>query len=225
MDVLEFDETELFNDSTADVSPNSEPDADDVIGEQEHRAHKRSIQDAEVEDNDLDGPDLGEGVDNSDVDSDTAEMKAVGEIGSCGETLSEFSPTPPKPINSMRYHNFRSQRPPRLGTSAPINIPLMTKWQGAVDSDSDSKTATTFIPPHQLSAANDFLFTFTGGSPSASIKRERLKARNAILRSTGFLEPTNPRHTIHLASQPIVRTPTQSMLTQSLTTIGELHGS
>lgn len=33
--------------------------------------------------------------------------------------------------------------------------------------------------------------TFSGVSPSASLKRERLYQRNAILRSTGFIE-TNP---------------------------------
>jgi hypothetical protein len=45
--------------------------------------------------------------------------------------------------------------------------------------------ASTFIPPHQLSRQDDFTFSFTGASPSAAIKRERLRARNAILRSTG----------------------------------------
>lgn len=53
------------------------------------------------------------------------------------------------------------------------------------------------MPPHLLeqqqhtAAAAGMAATYSGVSPSASLKRERLYQRNAILRSTGFIE-TNP---------------------------------
>lgn len=74
------------------------------------------------------------------------------------------------------------------GTSAPIAIPNMAGWRGGADgkgSGRQADAASTFIPPHQLSRQEDFTFSFTGASPSATLKRERLRARNAILRSTG----------------------------------------
>ena len=46
----------------------------------------------------------------------------------------------------------------------------------------------TFVPPHQLSQDTDFKFSWTGASPGAAVKKERLRSRNAILQSTGFLE-------------------------------------
>jgi hypothetical protein len=45
------------------------------------------------------------------------------------------------------------------------------------------------VPPHQLTRQDDFTFSFNGASPSGCLKRERLRTRNAVLRSTGFLEP------------------------------------
>lgn len=47
----------------------------------------------------------------------------------------------------------------------------------------------TFIPPHQFSQREDFMFSFTGESPGVALKRDKLRTRNAILKSTGFLEP------------------------------------
>ncbi|KAG2446583.1 hypothetical protein HYH02_008568 [Chlamydomonas schloesseri] len=81
----------------------------------------------------------------------------------------------------------------RMGSSVPVSIPHMGRWKKA-DASPNSPTAiaapATFVPPHQLSGAPpDFAFSFTGDSPSVAIKRERLRARNAILKSTGFLEP------------------------------------
>ncbi|KAG2485240.1 hypothetical protein HYH03_016026 [Edaphochlamys debaryana] len=83
----------------------------------------------------------------------------------------------------------------RMGSSVPVSIPHMGRWKKA-DQTPDSPTgpavqfaAATFVPPHQFSQVNDFTFSFTGDSPSVAIKRERLRARNAILKSTGFLEP------------------------------------
>jgi hypothetical protein len=44
-----------------------------------------------------------------------------------------------------------------------------------------------FVPPHCMTGVNDFCLTAEGGSPSACLKREKLRTRNAILRKTGFL--------------------------------------
>jgi hypothetical protein len=78
------------------------------------------------------------------------------------------------------------------------------------------------------------LCSFTGASPSATLKRERLRTRNAILRSTGFLEPGQGTATAvpipaqaaaagssDSGSLQVARTPVQSSLTAALTTIGE----
>lgn len=68
------------------------------------------------------------------------------------------------------------------------------------------------------------MFSFTGASPSATLKRERLRTRNAILRSTGFLEPQAGRvmTAVELtAGMTAARTPVQSSLTAALSTIGE----
>jgi hypothetical protein len=76
--------------------------------------------------------------------------------------------------------------------------------------------------------------SLTGASPSATLKRERLRTRNAILRSTGFLEPGQGTTATAVpipaqaaagssdsGSLTVARTPVQSSLTAALTTIGE----
>lgn len=109
-------------------------------------------------------------------------------------------------------------RPPPQGTSVPIAIPNLPRWKpgdappapapagpapapaGAAPAGpvaapaprppaGDDTPGKKFVPPHQLTRHEDFTFSFNGASPSACLKRERLRARNAILRSTGFLEP------------------------------------
>lgn len=94
-----------------------------------------------------------------------------------------------QPSLLLRTHRTY-KHPPILssqGTSAPIAIPNMGAWRGGTDSKGgrQADAASTFIPPHQLSRQEDFNFSFTGASPGGALKRERLRARNAILRSTG----------------------------------------
>lgn len=51
--------------------------------------------------------------------------------------------------------------------------------------------AATFVPPHLLEVQTDVKAVHASSlasSPSAAIRREKLIARNAILRSTGFIE-------------------------------------
>lgn len=46
----------------------------------------------------------------------------------------------------------------------------------------------TFVPPHMIgSMAETYGFDWEGASPAGILKREKLRARNQILRSTGFL--------------------------------------
>jgi hypothetical protein len=131
-------------------------------------------------------------------------------------------------VGSMHPAAPRGPHYTRLGTSAPIAIPNLNRWRvdGKSGSGQPAEAASTFIPPHQLSKQDDFMFSFTGASPSATLKRERLRTRNAILRSTGFLEPQAgrgmPIPAVGAAADVVVaRTPVQSSLTAALTTIGE----
>lgn len=94
-----------------------------------------------------------------------------------------------------------------LGTSMPISIPMMQRRSsaanlGAVEAAAAVRGASTFVPPHMLHrqegeeggqlAAEVGPSLGLGLSPSASAKREKLLARNAILRSTGFIEVQQP---------------------------------
>lgn len=79
----------------------------------------------------------------------------------------------------------------QMGSSLPISIPHLRQWKPdgtAGPAGPMADMPATFVPPHQLSQRDDFMFSFTGASPSAAIKKERLRVRNAILKSTGFLE-------------------------------------
>ncbi|KAK9830522.1 hypothetical protein WJX72_012210 [[Myrmecia] bisecta] len=107
----------------------------------------------------------------------------------------------------QRRHVFGVQSLPaghiKMGTSAPINIPMMATMAaknfgtgtGAHKRQLDQdRQASTFVPPHlleqqaQRTAATQAADLYTGVSPSASLKREKLIQRNAILRRTGFIE-------------------------------------
>jgi len=77
-----------------------------------------------------------------------------------------------------------------MGTSMPIRIPKMQR-RGIVDGSPGAARkgfGADFIPPHLLDSDADVQNDFGLFSPSTSIKREKLMARNAILRSTGFIE-------------------------------------
>jgi hypothetical protein len=112
----------------------------------------------------------------------------------------------------------------------------MNRWRPDRPGGAEPReAAATFIPPHQLSKQDDFMFSFTGASPGAGLKRERLRARNAILRSTGFIEPVGGSSAAAAAAAaadgdegrptpapaPPVRPAVHSSLTAALTTIGE----
>lgn len=91
-----------------------------------------------------------------------------------------------------------------LGTSMPISIPHLQQHRGLSGTSplfDGKKSNAAFIPPHLLESAinnvlgkdteEDILLESSQSlnlSPSAAVKREKLMARNAILRSTGFIE-------------------------------------
>ena len=82
---------------------------------------------------------------------------------------------------------------PLQGTSMPISIPLLQRR--ASSNDQVAGGASTFVPPHMLQRQEGedafgeaLVEPSLGLSPSTGAKRERLLARNAILRSTGFIE-------------------------------------
>ncbi|KAG7668387.1 hypothetical protein NADE_008486 [Nannochloris sp. 'desiccata'] len=79
-----------------------------------------------------------------------------------------------------------------LGTSMPIRIPMMHR-RGLADKARPSLEgrAATFVPPHLLEYGVEANLHGTGSlalSPTASMARDKLMARNNILRSTGFIE-------------------------------------
>lgn len=93
-----------------------------------------------------------------------------------------ITPGPPEYNTSAGY----------LGTSMPIRIPMMQQreFSGTTPTSMEGK-AVTFVPPHLLEVQTDIKSVHASSlatSPSAAIKREKLIARNAILRSTGFIE-------------------------------------
>lgn len=226
----EFNEEELFS---ADEQEQDEAHSDGSAEDVEQQDRKQSFPEAKQQGVDITG------ASSASHQSSILHASLDDELGS---SLPPASPPMDVPALSSRraaqlsssVHPARgNQQYPRLGTSAPIAIPnMMNRWR------SDSKTgggqqeaASTFIPPHQLSKQDDFMFSFTGASPSATLKRERLRTRNAILRSTGFLEPGQGTATavpIPAAAAgssdsgvAAARTPVQSTLTAALTTIGE----
>ena len=88
-----------------------------------------------------------------------------------------------------------------LGTSMPITIPMLQRrGSGPVFAGDDPAGPATFVPPHLIqrsgeggaSGAAGLAASQPGASPSNEAKRERLRARNAILRKTGFIEVQPP---------------------------------
>lgn len=88
-----------------------------------------------------------------------------------------------------------------LGTSAPIRIPHMMRSRGLVNDSIGSSAELrgdgqlNFTPPHLHTdptadeEARDPVLSYQGGSPSkGNAYNDLLRTRNAILRSTGFIE-------------------------------------
>jgi hypothetical protein len=82
------------------------------------------------------------------------------------------------------------------GSSVPIAMPMMPKKRKEEQDNSSgedeyvhegiARYQGTFIPPHELSHRQENFMSVVGGA--SLMKRERLKARNAILKATGFVE-------------------------------------
>lgn len=144
-----------------------------------------------------------------------------------GRRVTRTLPPPPAP-RPMAFS--LPAAPVRMGTSVPIAIhrPVGGRWASGNSSDDEDGggggndggnmrmqlQAGTFIPPHQMSQRDDFMSMIADGQ----IKRDRLKTRNAVLRSTGFLEPgTAQAATVGLQErQRIATTAAAGGLTQAL---------
>ncbi|KAK9838192.1 hypothetical protein WJX81_007912 [Elliptochloris bilobata] len=82
-----------------------------------------------------------------------------------------------------------------MGSSMPINIPMMGRGAASERAAGAAAAgrAATFVPPHLLeqqqeAGSGQGGMLLSGVSPSASLKRDKLLQRNAILRRTGFIE-------------------------------------
>eukprot|EP00873_Tetraselmis_striata_P020143 jgi/Tetstr1/440407/TSEL_028741.t1 len=81
-----------------------------------------------------------------------------------------------------------------LGTSAPIDIKWVSSGQRSRAMQaranlpvSAKQVSQTFVPPHLMTAqlASQY-FLDQCVSPTASLKKEKLRVRDAVLRSTGY---------------------------------------
>ena len=67
---------------------------------------------------------------------------------------------------------------------------MVGKWKGseaqAADDEEELQYPGTFIPPHQLSVQQENFMSVAGAA--SSVRTDRLKARAAILKATGFVE-------------------------------------
>ncbi|GAX73899.1 hypothetical protein CEUSTIGMA_g1349.t1 [Chlamydomonas eustigma] len=112
----------------------------------------------------------------------------------------------------------------RMGSSVPIAMPMVPKKRKEEQADnssddeddgahvSNARYQGTFIPPHELSHRQENFMSVVGGA--SLMKRERLKARNAILKATGFVENHTQPVTIQDGSK--FQALTSGGLTQSL---------
>lgn len=97
----------------------------------------------------------------------------------------------PKPATGQLAASFAAA-PPAAAMAVTVAMPQQrpaaaapASWAGA--RQVPPAPAAAFVPPHRMTCGDDFGLTAEGGSPVACLKRERLRVRNAVLRSTGFL--------------------------------------
>lgn len=122
-------------------------------------------------------------------------------LGSDGD-LAASMPVGSRPMRAARRQAAEPAAASSYGGfgvgSMPITIPMLQRRaSGPSFTGPDEPTGpVAFVPPHLIqrteSGENDTVSLLAasqhGGSPSNDPKRERLRARNAILRQTGFIE-------------------------------------
>jgi hypothetical protein len=93
-----------------------------------------------------------------------------------------------------RNREFIYPNAPLQGSSVPIQIglPMMDKWnkEQSEDAASNKDGNEGFVPPHQFSMQQENFISVAATSLRAG--KDRLKARAAILRATGFVEQNMP---------------------------------
>lgn len=112
-----------------------------------------------------------------------------------GSVARHRSRRPPLRANSTFASRSGMQRRAsiKMGSSAPINIPIMSRLP-SLNHEEAEDAKKPFVPPHLVDETRNneslqqHFSMMTGVSPGASVKREKLQQRNAILRRTGFIE-------------------------------------
>lgn len=112
-----------------------------------------------------------------------------------GSVARHRSRRPPLRANSTFASRSGMQRQAsiKMGSSAPINIPIMSRLP-SLNHEEAEDAKKPFVPPHLVDETRNneslqqHFSMMTGVSPGASVKREKLQQRNAILRRTGFIE-------------------------------------
>uniref|UniRef100_A0A061S124 Uncharacterized protein n=1 Tax=Tetraselmis sp. GSL018 TaxID=582737 RepID=A0A061S124_9CHLO len=149
----------------------------------------------------------------SDNDESTEIDIGMSSRGSCGQSSLEghsFAPIPENEVISEAHVSaaqaihVRARVKPeddsaeqlngvKMGTSAPIRIPTLKKSEGTTVKPKQAvepeRVTASFVPPHLIGSMDTAAFGFgwDGASPAAVLKKDKLRTRNAILRSTGFL--------------------------------------
>lgn len=204
MDTFEINEEDLYNASGAEVEEEPSSDNNIVAGDAalSLEGHEQQSSDDEV----FASMEIGGNSGSQKSTTLNVVLEEDSEVVQAAEATShhhrQYAPWGVPPRSSTRMHMMAQSLPVsashiKMGSSVPINIPFLGaprragKEAGGV-AQHHPLPGTTFIPPHQLSQRDDFSQCLLGESPGCSMKRERLRVRNAILKSTGFLEQSAP---------------------------------
>mmetsp|Transcript_21775 Transcript_21775/g.37139 ORF Transcript_21775/g.37139 Transcript_21775/m.37139 type:complete len:235 (+) Transcript_21775:145-849(+) len=173
-------------------------DVDDTAAEDDSAQGVSEDGDAASDDPDLDGafqpqsaprdtPGTGSGPQENSAKSSTLALDTVCELGAAEVRRHAH--------NNQIAHHVAQSVPMKhmMGTSMPVTIPGFGN-RGAIAVPArampEQAMAQTFIPPHQYSVqCSQMSPSWIGESPGTALKRHKLRARNAILQLTGFLEP------------------------------------
>lgn len=133
------------------------------------------------------------------------EQEVLLEVGqavqSRGPTMWSAAPIRGRPPHAAGAGGYMAQSMPvggggvKMGSSVPIAIRMGAPTpfsNGGASRPLEASTAmpSTWrdVPPHELSHRDEITLAMMGESPGGAMKRDRLRVRNAILKSTGFLE-------------------------------------
>lgn len=115
----------------------------------------------------------------------------------CVNTAAPYESQDDSSTSSGRGSNPPSQSMPlKLGSSLPVNIPMQRHVKKSSSMSRRAKEVeypATFVPPHTLVDAQWLALDgpdLLRNRELSLIKKDRLRARNDILKQIGFMEPT-----------------------------------